>query len=154
MIAMKGASDDEIAEMLGCSRDAFAKWRAMYPKFNEAIEKGRTLADVNVVASLYKQTQGYKYEEEAATPKGGIVTIERYAKPDTQAIKYWLDNRQSDMWRTASTSHLAGGARASDTPVGIKVESRAEIIESICMLIASKPDGNNKPDTAQTKKTT
>lgn len=144
MIAMRGASDDEIADTFGVSREMFQKWRAAYPKFNDAVDKGRSVADANVMYALYRNATGFHYEEDAATAKGGIVRLERYARPETSAQQYWLNNRKPDEW--GSTTRLTGGRKnGEDLPIGMKVESREEIIAAIVSLVYPKPDGQSKP---------
>lgn len=146
MIAMQGADDEEIAAMFGVPYEHFKAWRKLYPSFNDALNQGRLSVDAEVTYALYKQTQGFEYSEETATPKGGIVTVKRFARPDTSAQKYWLENRRPDLWRTASTTRVTG--KNDDTPVGMKIETRNELIDSIVSLIAPKPDGKSKPDKA------
>lgn len=147
MIAMKGATDDEIAETFGLSVGAITRWRKLYPSFAKALEAGRLKCDQDVVVSLFKQTQGYTYTEEQAV--GGknpeVLSVKKYARPDTSAIQYWLNNRQPELWRSARTTHVAGGARDTDVPLGVKVETRNELIDAIVGMITSKPDGNAKP---------
>lgn len=149
MIAMKGATDDEIAETFGISKDMFQRWRRTYPSMEKALDAGRRKVDSDVVVSLYKQTQGYSYTEETTAGKDGhVVEVRKYARPETDACKYWLNNRQPEEWRSA-TVHTGGrGKDGADLPIGVKVETRNEIIEGILALIVPKPDGNPKPDKA------
>lgn len=143
MIAMQGADDDEIAEMFGVDPKVFETWRRSYPSFNKALDAGRLAVDAKVTYKLYEQTQGFKYQEQTATPKGGIVTIEKFARPDTSAIKYWLENRRPDLWRSATTTRIGGSKE--DGPVGLKVETRNDLIDAIVNMLHPKPDGANKP---------
>lgn len=143
MIAMRGGTDDEIAEQFGVPYETFAAWRKMYPGFNKALEEGRMVVDADVTVSLYKQTQGYEYEEEAATPKGGIVTVKKYARPDFSAIKFWLTNRRPDLWKSSETHRLTG--KDDDSPIGVKVETRNELIDAIVGMITPKTDGESRP---------
>lgn len=149
MIAMRGASDDEIADTFGVSRQTFAKWRRAYPTMEKALEEGRMQVDADVVESLYRQAVGYTYEEDAPT-KTGVVRLERYRIPDVGAIKYWLDNRQPSHWKSSQTTRVVGSKNpdGSDAPIGVKVETRNDIIDAILGLIPSKPDGINKPKAA------
>lgn len=145
MIAMQGADDEEIAKMFDVPYEHFQAWRKQYPSFNDALNEGRLSVDAEVTYALYKNTQGFEYEEEQATPKGGIVKVRRFSRPDTSAQKYWLENRRPDLWRTASTSRITG--KNDDSPVGVKVETRDELIDAIVGLIQPKPDGKPKPTT-------
>lgn len=145
MIAMRGATDDEIADTFGVNREHFQAWRKLYPGMESALNAGRLRVDADVVVSLYKEATGYCVEEEVAAGKDGhIVTLKKCIRPSFSAIAYWLNNRQPDQWRSASTTSLTGGTKKGDTPVGIKVETRDELIDSIVAMLASKPDGNTK----------
>lgn len=148
MIAMQGADDEEIAAMFGVPYEHFRAWRKLYPSFNDALNEGRLPVDANVTFKLYEQTQGFEYEEETATPKGGIVKVKRYSKPDTSAIKYWLENRRPDLWRSQSTVRSTG-KDDSRSPDGMKIETRDELIDSIVGLIQSKSDGKARPNTPE-----
>lgn len=150
MIAMRGADDDEIADTFGVPRETFQAWRKLYPTMNDALEKGRLVADADVVFALYREATGYCYTEEQAV--GGkeptVLEVKKCARPSVDAQKYWLNNRQPENWRSSSTSHVAGGTRKDDAPLGIKVETRDELIDSIVAMLASKPDGLEKPKRA------
>lgn len=149
MIAMKGATDDEIADIFGVSRIAFQKWRKLYPTFEKALDEGRTVVDADVVFKLYTQTQGFYYTEETAAGKDAdVVEVRRYSKPDTAAMKYWLECRQPERW--SSRTVITGGRKdGKELPVGVKVETRNEIIDSILSLIHPKADGTNGPSIAK-----
>lgn len=146
MVAMQGADDEEIAKMFGVPYEHFQAWRKMYPSFNVALNEGRLPIDAEVTYSLYKQTQGFHYEEETATPKGAIVSVKKFNRPDTSAIKYWLENRRPDLWRSATTSRHTG-KDDDHSPDGMKLETKSELIDSIVALIQPKPDGKTKAST-------
>ena len=154
LVAMKGASDDEIADMFNVSREVFQKWRKAYPSFNDAVMSGRTRADTEVVVSLYKRATGYDYEETVPTKSGKCVLVKKHAPPDVGAQQYWLNNRQPDNWRSSSTKHIAGRSREDDETLGVKIETRDEMISAILTLIEPKPDGATKAigkDTAKNR---
>lgn len=146
MIAMKGATDDEIADVFGVSREAFQKWRRLYPSFEKALDEGRSVIDADVMFKLYQQTQGYHYTEQVAAGKDAeVVEVERYSKPDTAAIKYWLQCRKPDQWSDRTVVSGGKGKDGKELPVGVKVETRNEIMDSILAMIKPKPDGESKP---------
>src|SRR4051812_7969281 len=68
MIAMQGADDAEIAKMFGVPYEHFKAWRKLYPSFNDALNAGRLSVDAEVTYALFKQTQGFEYSEQSATP--------------------------------------------------------------------------------------
>lgn len=143
LIAMRGASDSEIAAMFGVTEGAFARWRAMYKDFNGAIEKGRTHADAEVVVSLYKRAVGYDYTEEVVAGKDPeVFEVSKHSPPDVGAIQYWLNNRQHEFWGSKSRTEHSG---VGGGPIGLKAETKSDIIDAIVGLITPKPDDELKP---------
>jgi len=71
--------------------------------------------------------------------------VQRYARPDTDAIKYWLKCRRPEEWSDRTVISGGRGKDGAELPVGVKVETRNEIIDAILALITSKPDGKSKP---------
>jgi hypothetical protein len=134
---MKGASDAEIEDIFMCPRGSVGKWREMYPSFAKAVEKGRSVADCDVLYATYKNAVGFTYTEQQAV--GGknpeVMTVERYARPDFAAQKFWLGNRIG--WKSTEGREHTG---ANGGPIGMKVESRNEIISSILGLVNPKAD--------------
>jgi len=72
-----GLSDEQIAHNLGINPDTVNEYKKKYPKFSEAIKKGKEVADFEVENALYK------------TAMEGNVT----------AQIFWLKNRQKEKWR-------------------------------------------------------
>lgn len=139
MIAMRGLSDDEIAENLGVEKQLFADWRRAYPSFNAAIESGRTHADSEVLHSLFKRATGrcpvphteiIKYKDDFQT-----LDMEKHFPPDTEACKVWMRMRQKEHWREERTPP-GGAGKTSD---GVR-ESKAELIAAIVGMIRPKSD--------------
>lgn len=104
-LAMKGATDQEIADAFGVSRMTIARWKKKYSEFNAALTNGKKAADAKVERSLYKRCMGYDVEEEEkvievhkdGTSKIGTVrTRKRHIPADTMALMYWLNNRSKD----------------------------------------------------------
>lgn len=140
-IAMRGLSDQEIAQTFGVPYSIFKKWKKMYPSFKDAIEKGRTHADGEVVAALFKRATGkfsvphteiIKYKDDYET-----LEMEKHFPPDTEAIKYWLNNRASEHWKQRSAVEASG-------PGGKPIEvttNRDQLLDAIVELVQPKPDG-------------
>lgn len=137
MIAMKGASDSEIEDIFLCPRGSIAKWRELYPSFAKALEQGRSQPDGDVMYAFYKNCVGFNYTEQQAV--GGkeprVMNVERHRPPDFAAQKFWMQNRFG--WKgTDRVEHTGAGGG----PIGMKTESRNEIIEAILGLVKPKPD--------------
>jgi hypothetical protein len=138
MIAMRGYTDDEMAEAFGVEKKLFAAWREQYPSFNQAVEDGRTAADGEVVWSLFKKATGRVVipDDQIVAYKGDvqIVPMMKHFAPDTEAAKVWLRARQHRHWgeRTGSAPMV--------NPNAPKRESKSELIAAIVGMIRCKPD--------------
>lgn len=154
-IASRGLTDDEMAEMFGISPKLIQRWKEFYPSFREAIEKGRTKADSKVVESLWQTATGLSVSGARARKRkqqvvklkdadGGeyyeIVELEEDVLPEFQAQRYWLDNRQPEHWGTKL--QIGGDRSPGAKPVGIGVrdETKEEVINSILNMITPKSD--------------
>lgn len=139
-IAMAGATDEEMASILKVSPELLDSWMEYYPRFREAVEKGRTAADGKVVAALFKNATGYDYtEDEVVRTRRGSVVLEarKHVPGETNAQKFWLTNRQPEKWK--STSQVAHTS-PTGKPVLVKAETKQEVIHSILSMISPQPD--------------
>jgi len=141
-IAMQGLTDDEMAALFGISGDLLQSWKEYYPSFSEAIEKGRTLADGQVLQALYKNAVGYEYEtDEIVKTRSGahVLTVRKKYLPETAAQKFWLENRQPENW--GRKAHLTLGSKPGQPmALAVKAETKMEIINSILGMISPQPD--------------
>ncbi len=141
-IAMQGVTDDEIAFSFGLNPEIIRGWRKIYPEFDKAIEEGRTLADLQVIEALHKKAVGHSYETDIVVKHGKDYSIETITKtdpPETNAIKYWLSNRDPKRW--SDRRHYALTGKKDEPPLGVKLETKKELMQSIISLIQPKPDG-------------
>lgn len=116
-LSFVGASDAEIARIVGVSLSTLSQWKTMYPEFAMAWEDGRVQADAKVAGALFKRACGYK-EEKWKDTKDGRLCEEVLYPPDVKACVFWLTNRQPELWKnkieydgqivdTASTDKLS-----------------------------------------------
>ncbi len=102
-LALLGATDKEMADILGVSESTFNEWKNSKEGFSESLKKGKIDADANVTERLYKRAIGYKYIEKKTEvdDKGAtkVTTIEKTLAPDITAQIFWLKNRQPNKWR-------------------------------------------------------
>lgn len=111
---MLGATNEELAGLLGVTRATVHNWTEEFPDFKKAIEEGKVAADARVAEKLYQRAIGY---ERPATRffanSDGPPTEVNYTyhhAPDTSAAIFWLRNRRREDWREQvehrhSTSH-------------------------------------------------
>ena len=144
---MQGCTDDEIAFSFGLNPKIIKAWRKIYPDFDKAIEEGRTVADLQVIEALHKRAVGLTRRYDIAKPVGRgkqasleVVTLEEEILPETNAIKMWLQNRDPERWNRAA-KHLQLSGKKGEPPIGVKHETKRELMASILSLIQPKPDG-------------
>jgi hypothetical protein len=139
LIASKGATDGEIEQMFLLAPGTIAAWRERYPSFDKALLEGRAKPDADVLFALYKNACGYEFTEEAAV--GGrspcVLPVKRHARGSFDAQRYWLRMRRPEEYNIPD-SHQHSGPGGG--PIGIKAETRDELIASILGMIQPTPD--------------
>lgn len=136
-----GATDHEIAQILGVADSTFRLWMAEHPKFSAAVKLGKSPSDKRTERSLFHRANGYSYESEeiflidevietpAPTPedpKAVIITRTKkvlrvptikHVPPSDTSIIFWLKNRRKDRWRDFKATEIS-------TPPGRPLETR------------------------------
>lgn len=103
-----GATEKQIYENLGVSRNAFYKYKKDKKEFEDLLKNGRKTLVVQLRGALVKKALGFDYEEtsetseyNAATGKMEITKCERkvkHALPDVAALNLCLKNYDPDEW--------------------------------------------------------
>ncbi len=122
-LALKGATDQEVAEAFGISRRTVLRWREDYSSFNEAYQRGKDIADAKVKKALYERAVGFEVEDveetvDIDTKTGEIKPVRRRkfkkkVPPDTMAIMYWLNNRSKGEFAQKQEITLDGAVKTS-----------------------------------------
>lgn len=122
-LALKGATDQELAEAFGASKRTILRWKNEHPSFAEAYQRGKDVADAKVKKALYQRAIGYEVIEKESTvdvdPKTGeskpvrVKTITKQIAPDTMAIMYWLNNRSKGEFAQRQEVTLGGEVKTS-----------------------------------------
>lgn len=122
-LALKGATDQELAEAFGVSKRTILRWKNEHPSFAEAYQRGKDVADAKVKKALYQRAIGYEVTEKESTvdvdPKTGeskpvrVKTITKQIAPDTMAIMYWLNNRSKGEFAQRQEVTLGGEVKTS-----------------------------------------
>jgi hypothetical protein len=101
-LARFGATDAEIAEGCGITRNSLAVWKTKHPEFADALKNAKEVADNEVERSLFQRAKGYSHPDtHFATVDGKVIatpTVKHYP-PDTTACIFWLKNRRAQDWR-------------------------------------------------------
>lgn len=101
-LARLGATENQIADFFGVSIETIALWKRKNSEFIQCLKEGRILADAEIGDSLYHRAKGYRHKAVKIMQYEGEVIKVDYTEqypPDTQAIKFWLTNRQPKLWR-------------------------------------------------------
>ena len=100
-LSLMGATDFEIAHVLGVSQATVNYWRSTDPQLAEAMRIPAEVANERVASALFHRAKGYNYTVEKVFVQDGQVIrvpVTEHVPPDPKAIEMWLYNR-SDRWR-------------------------------------------------------
>lgn len=103
-LALLGATNEEMADLLGISERTLDAWKNKYPAFMRSIMAGKIIADGEVADSLYKQATGYhvtieKERKNKTTGEYELVKVQQYIPGSSDAAKFWMKNRRKADWR-------------------------------------------------------
>ena len=107
-LAIKGATDEEIAEAFGISVRTLHRWKKSYGSFTEALLAGKDQADAKVEKKLYERAVGYRYTEKESVIEVDadgnrkplkVKTTEKECPPYVLAQMYWLNNRRANQYK-------------------------------------------------------
>lgn len=112
--ARDGLTDKQIAHNLGIAMSTLQEYKNKHKEFSETLKRGKEVVDREVEGALYKSAVGYRYTEQVVTNKGDIVNVERFEKPNTTAMIFWLKNRKPQEWRDKQDIEHSGD-------VGVKI---------------------------------
>lgn len=142
-LARDGYIDIEIAKLIGISRKVFYEWCKRYPKFRDALKKGKLEIDLEVEDSLLKRALGFQYEEteiinhktmvdgQEITVPGRIKKTKKLIPPDVTACIFWLKNRMKDKWRDVQQKELTG---KDGGPIEVTEKLSKEVIKEIAEM--------------------
>jgi hypothetical protein len=124
-LCRNGATDIEVADILGISMRTFHRWCAQHEGFTAAVRVGKEAADDRVERSLYQRAVGYEYTaEKIVTSPGGGPVVMFYAvhvPADVRAALNWLAMRRPRPW---------AGVPEPDADLGhIIAERRKQVVE-------------------------
>jgi len=101
-LCRNGATDIEVADILGISVRTFYRWCLLHDEFTVAVRTGKDAADDRVERALYQRAVGYDHvAEKIVTPKGGAPVVMPYmvhVPADVRAAMHWLAIRRSRPW--------------------------------------------------------
>lgn len=156
-LARLGATDAEIAEAIGVHEATIYEWKNKFPKFSEAIKRGKIPADCEVANALFTKATGSEWVEEQAIKvksvkyengkrvsedeRVEVVEVTRRAPPDTTAGIFWLKNRRSQDWRDKRDIEV--------TPSRTEEEIDADIRSLLAGFAVEAEGGAEEPTTRE-----
>ncbi len=91
-----GATNKEIADVLGVNVSTLHRWKNEHSDLNEALRTGARQLVLEIKASLLKQALGYKETESKIIRKNGVIVhqevVEHYYPPNERACAMLLRN--------------------------------------------------------------
>ena len=124
----RGATIAELAEILGCHRATVHRWMAQHQKFRDSIKIAGEFADERVGFSLYERAVGYSYNSVKIMSYEGTPVVVPYVEhvpPDTNAARYWLNNRKPEQWR--DRKEITGTVEGGSTVI---IDNRGQLDEA------------------------
>jgi hypothetical protein len=101
-LCRNGATDIEVADILGISVRTFYRWCLLHDEFTAAVRVGKGAADDRVERALYQRAVGYDHTaEKIVTPKGCghvVVSYTVHVPADVRAALHWLAIRRPKPW--------------------------------------------------------
>ncbi len=106
-LCRNGATDPEIAEILGICVRTLYRWRNEHEAFAAALRAGKDLADDRVERALYQRAVGYTARAEKVVTRRGraepvVVSHEVHIPADVRAAMHWLAVRRPTPWARRS----------------------------------------------------
>ena len=96
-----GATNEDLAELFDVAVRTIDNGIATIPEFAVAVQRGRDVADADVVQSLHSRAIGYVCEAEKIFHyRGEVMKVPHtvHYPPDTTACMFWLRNRRRRDW--------------------------------------------------------
>lgn len=111
--SLLGASNHEIAALVGVDKQTFDTWINEKPGVADALACGREIADAEVVQALHKRAIGYSHPAVKIffdKDSGEVIKVPytEFYPPSEKAAELWLRNKQSARWNQPSQLEVQG----------------------------------------------
>ena len=96
-----GATDTQVAKIMGVNEHTINYWKRTKPEFLEALNKGKLSKDDQVEKSLFERAVGYSHPDiDIRVVDHEIVKTDiiKHYPPSEVACIFWLKNRQRQKW--------------------------------------------------------
>lgn len=139
-------TDVQIMAKLGICKHTFYAWQNKYPKFAEALKRGKAVANAGLVKAMEQSAVGYEVEESETTvrldkdkhPIGyNKTTRKRYIPPNTTMQIFLAKNRMPEDFKDVNHHEV-------DVKGEMKVSTLAELMMEEAGYVAgnkAEPEG-------------
>lgn len=149
LLYRKGWTDLEVSEFFGVHNETIRNWAAACPEFARVRRDAKAEADQRVVDSLYQRALGYEQPTEKIfhTKDTGVVRVQTktHIPGEFNAMRYWLENRTRNQWRSRHEITGADGAplvEGGDAPKRPMIEIARRVVY---MLQRAEDEQNGGP---------
>ena len=102
-LCRNGATDAEIAGILGICLRTLYRWRGEHEAFAAAFKVGKELDDDRVERALYQRAVGYTARAEKVVTRRGtaepaVISYQVHIPADVRAALHWLAIRRPETW--------------------------------------------------------
>lgn len=119
--------DAQIAKNMGIGITTFYEWKKKFPKFRDALKRGKKIADIEVENALFKSATGFEHEEVKEIveilPNGEKKLkkekTKKYIPPNPTSAIFWLKNRKPRQWRDKQVLEHDGEIKTSNPFEGL-----------------------------------
>lgn len=134
-LAEYGHTDDFMADFFGVTPSTWNIWKKKNPLFFSQLKGWKAVADDRVERALYERALGYEWEEDAVVfdnfrKERVKVRLEKRLPPDTNACRFWLNNRRPAQWRekVEVDARHSGSVEAVPSTKQFELEDRIKLI--------------------------
>ncbi|MDB5711246.1 MAG: transposase [Sphingomonas bacterium] len=140
-LCRNGATDIEVADILGISVRTFYRWCLLHDEFTAAVRVGKDAADDRVERALYQRAVGYDYTAEkiVITRDGGPVAVPYtvHAPADVRAALHWLAIRRPKPWARLPEPPTDIAGIIAERRACVAQESERQAVENVARFKAA-----------------
>lgn len=134
-LAEYGHTDGFMADFFGVPVSTWGYWKKKNPLFFKSLKGWKAVADDRVERALYERALGYEWEEDAVVfdnfrKERVKVRLEKRLPPDTNACRFWLNNRRPEQWRekVEVDSRHSGSVELNATVQQYELDERVKML--------------------------
>lgn len=140
-MAMLGLTIQQMADSSGIPVSTLREWLQNRPEIREAYETGKDSFDFDVMLALRRKALGYEYEREKTytgvdsigRPWSRTVTEVVRVEGDVTAQKFWLSNRQPEMWREGLNAGSSTNIQVNNINMDNFSEEERQMVRSMAI---------------------